>query len=170
MLPSGQCLPTTTGQLLAAALPALCKLRAAKQERVVDPPLFAAGGCALVFAPLVVTQAGQGLTLPPRFDEQFLLFVPQFLQTQQFALQLLALLFEGQSTQRGKAQLGGRGSGGELSRLSSVEFLHSRVMLVENAPHLRHLLVGGAQTQFLLVLQTLPEVKNRLQRKTEGHD
>ena len=124
---------------------------------------------ALIFAKLVVAQAFEGFTLPARLLKHCLLLLAQLLQAQEVALQDMALLAEGRLTKECKAQFGGGRARSQLQRLMGLHLSDAVVELVESTAGAGHLLVGGTQSQFLLVLDTLPEMKHRLQRKMEGH-
>src|SRR5271170_985946 len=50
-----------------------------------------------------------------------------------------------------------------------MQLLSARVRLFDPMLHSRHLLMGGAQPQLLLVLDALTEMQNGLQREMERH-
>ena len=50
-----------------------------------------------------------------------------------------------------------------------MELLPASLHLFNQTPHPRHLLVGGAQPQLLLVLQALAKMQNSFEREMESH-
>ncbi len=131
--------------------------------------LFAPGFLALVFAELLVAKSLEGLTLAPRLLKDPLLLISKILPAHQFALHILPLLAKRRLTSEREMQFGRGRSAPELQRLPELRLPDAVIHLVEEMPHLNNLLVGCAQTKFLLVLHALPEMKQGLQREMEGH-
>jgi hypothetical protein len=140
-----------------------------EKEEVIELTLFESRGIALVLALLMIAQALEGFALPARLLKNSLLLVSEILQAQQFALDVLALLAKGCLAREREAQLRGSGTHTEFLKLAHLHLTDALDDLIEQVPHLGHLLVSGTQAQLLLVLHTLPEMKYRLQCKTKGH-
>ena len=131
--------------------------------------LFAPRGVAPIFVKLVVAQAFKRLALASRLLKEFLLLVAQVLQAHQFMLYRLPLLAKGHLAGKCETQFRAAGAGSDIVGLASLEVLQAGIELIEKMAGSRDLLVGGPQAEFVLVLDALPEMKHRLQRKLEGH-
>lgn len=141
----------------------------AQEEEVVGLSLLAPGCIALVFAKLMVTQALEGFALPPCLLKDFLLLVPQSVQSLEFLLQSLPLLAESRGTREREAQFSAAGAAAEVLRLRSVELLQAAFDLLNQVTNPGAQLVGGAQPQFLLVFDAFAVMKDSLERKVKGH-
>ena len=113
-----------------------------QQEQVVDLPLLAPRGIALIFAKLLLAQALEGLTLPAGLLKDSLLLVAQPLGARQFAPQLLTMPLQSGFTLQRKLY-------GCRSRARPQFLRGPRLGLVDavrrsfkGVTHARHLLVG----------------------------
>ena len=145
------------------------QVRLPQQEEVVELALFTTSAVAFVFAQLVITQAFESFAFAARLMKNSLLLIAQLLQAHEFPLQDKTLLPDDGFGFESKVQFGRGRAGAELLRLARLHFLQPDVELLDEMAYARDLLVGGAQTQFLLMLYTLPEMKHCLEWKMKGH-
>jgi hypothetical protein len=133
-------------------------------------PLFLASGFTLVEMKLGFAQSAQGFPPAPRLTKIPLLLIAQLLHPHQFGLQFTFAPHERRFSGPFKLQFCSGGTSLEIVGSLFPIVLFVRIQLLDHVPHPRHLLIGGAQTQFLLVLEALIEVQYGLQRKAKGHD
>jgi hypothetical protein len=145
------------------------KIALSQQEEINERTLFFPQGIPLVIAKLAVPQAADGFPFAPRQLEDFLLLIPQFLKTRQFALHRMPLLPEGGFAEPSKLQLGGGGACVQLLRLTGLQVLDAAIDLLDQMTGPRHELVGRPQTQFLLMLHAFAEVQHGFEWKAEWH-
>lgn len=153
----------TPGKMLAAP-----RLSPAKEE-IVELALLAPGSFFAVETQLAIAQSFERLSLPAQLVVEVALLVPQLLQPSQLSLQPNSVLKSRRFTGEVKMQIGRRSSVFELAHLQAAGLAHARVELDQQMTQARDLLIGGAQPQFLLVLDALPKVQDGLQRKMKGH-
>jgi hypothetical protein len=133
-----------------------------QKEEIVEVALFAPGCIPLVFAQLVVAQAFEGFALPPRLLKDSLLLVSESFPTRSLTLYCLALLAQPCFALQSKPQFRGRGACSQCLRLAELHLPNPVIELFEEMAHFCDLLVRRPQTQLLLVLDTLPEMQQRL--------
>jgi hypothetical protein len=87
----------------------------------------------------------------------------------EFAFQFASLMSESGLTEDGESDLGRRRSRFQLLQFCVVSLFDPAIELLDQMPHPHYLLVGGTQTQFLLMFHALAKMKHRFQGKTKGH-
>src|SRR3981081_1479882 len=87
----------------------------------------------------------------------------------EFAFQFASLMSESGLTEDGESDLGRRRSRFQLLQFCVVSLFDPAIELLNQMAHPQDLLIGSAQTQFLLMLHALAKMKPRLQGKTKGH-
>jgi hypothetical protein len=117
----------------------------------------------------MIAQALEGFALATGLLKDFLLLVTQILPAQEIAFGILPLQSQGSLPGKSKTQLGRGGAHSEFLSLAELHLPYSLVELLDHTTRPRHLLVGRAQAQLLLVLDALPKMKDRLQRKMKSH-
>ena len=116
----------------------------------------------------MVAQAFEGFPLAARLLKDFLLLVAQVLPAHEIRVRHPAAAAATRPrTGKCEAQFGGGGARSQFLRFTELNLPDPLVELLDHAARPRHLLVGRAQTQFLLVFDALPEVKIPLAAENE---
>jgi hypothetical protein len=141
-----------------------------QKKQIIQIALFPPRSLLFVQTELLIADRFQSFAHPSRLLKNLALLVAQLLQPYQLYFEFPPVPEQFRFTLQSESQFGGGHSRTQLPRLLSLEPLPAQVDLFDSVLASRHLLVGGAQPQFLLVLQALAEMQNGLQRKMECHD
>src|SRR3981081_3597186 len=87
----------------------------------------------------------------------------------EFAFQFASLMSESGLAEDAESDLGRRRSRFQLSQFCVVSLFDPAIELLNQMAHPQYLLIGGAQTQFLLMFHALAKMKHRFQAETKGH-
>jgi hypothetical protein len=142
---------------------------APQQKGIVDAALFAARCFALIQVKLSLAQAAEHFAPSPGLSEVSLLFVAQLLHARQFDVEFSALAVQSQFRGAFKFQFCAGCTGLKFAGLLYPVLLFLHIQLLDGITHTENLLVGGSQTQFLLVFEALIQMQHGLEGKMKGH-
>jgi hypothetical protein len=131
--------------------------------------LFAPGRIEFVIAKPVVAQVLENFALAARVLKNPVLLVAQVLQADEFPGNLVTLFAKPRLRHKFEAQLGRSHSDFQILGLRCAHLRSLEIDLLEQVSRPRHLLIGRAQPEFLLMLDALAIVKNSLQGELKWH-
>jgi len=141
----------------------------AQEMEIVELALFPPGGGPLIVAHLLIAQALESFALPSRLLIDATLLVAHLFQPREFARPVLPLLANGAFPEECKLHFGSSRACIQRARLLCLHLPHAIVDLIDLMTRARNQLVGGAQTQLLLMFHALAEVEHGFERKMKSH-
>lgn len=140
-----------------------------EQEEFVQLLLLAPARVAFVLGALMIPKTLERFPFAPGLLKNLVLLIAHVLDPFEFTSRGHSLLRQEGLTGFGELQFGCGGSAAQLAGFPRSRAGHLLFNALDQMAHPCDLLVGGAQTQFLLMLDTSSEVQNGLERETEGH-
>lgn len=145
------------------------RLSSSQQKQVVQISLLPSPRTLRVLPELFLANSFQHFARLPGLAKNFPLLVARLLQPQQLLFEFPPVTQQVPVAFPIKTQLCSRKSRAQLPVPRLVKFVAMQVQLFDQVAHPRHLLVRRPQLQFLLVLEAVAIMQNRLQRKAEWH-
>jgi len=107
---------------------------------------------------LLVANNFERLPRPPRKLKDFPLLIMKLLQSRQFVLEFVPVAQKLCLAQQAESQFRRRNPRAEFPALHRVDLAPVQVHLFQQMTDSRHLLVGRAQSQLLLMFEALPQM------------
>jgi hypothetical protein len=141
-----------------------------QKKQIVQIALLPPRRLLLVQTEVLIADRFQSFPRSSRLLKNLALLVAQLLQPHELYFEFPPVPEKFGVTLQSEAQFGRGHSRTQLPRPLGIQPLPAQVDLLDRMLASRHLMVGGTQPQFLLMLQALAEMQNGLQRKMECHD